>query len=115
MYGVFYSQILKIGERGFAHDGLHAASQSSFASTGGLCGVIEGKPFGEPASCPAFELLDHRVRVRTVVAENIGGLRGPRVDDQVLSRQSGELRTRLENERKSQVHGTEGRSRSDKV
>jgi hypothetical protein len=51
MYGVFHSQILKIGERGFAHDFFHSAGQSSFACTGGVCGFIEGKPFGESTSC----------------------------------------------------------------
>ena len=101
MYGVFHSQILKVGERGFAHDGFHSASQSSFACTGGLCGFIERKPFGESISCPAFELLNHRVGVREMVAENIGGLRGPRIHDQILSRQCGELRALLANERKS--------------
>src|SRR5262245_50092423 len=101
MYSVLHSQILKIGERGFAHDSFHSSSQSSFACAGGLCGLIEGKPFGESTPCPAFELLDHRVGVRKMVGENIGGLRGPRIHDQILSRQCGELRALLSNERKS--------------
>ncbi len=114
MYGVFHSQILKIGERGFAHDGFHPASQRSFACAGGLCSFIEGKPFGESTSCPAFELLDHRIGVREMVAENIGGLRRPPIHDQILPRQRGELRAFLSNERKRQVHMTERRARGDK-
>src|SRR5215510_14231705 len=101
MYGVLHSQILKIGQRGFAHNGFQSASQSSFACTRGLRGFIEGKSLSESTSCPAFELLDHRVGVREMVAENIGGLSGPRIHDQILSGQCGELRALLSNERKS--------------
>jgi hypothetical protein len=114
MYGVFHTQILKIGERRFAHDSFHSASQSSFARTSGFCGFIEGKPFGKSTSCPAFELLDHRVGMREVVAENIGGLRGSRIHDQILCRECGELRAFLPNERESQIHMTECRARGDK-
>src|SRR5262245_39055187 len=92
MYGLFHSQVLKLGSRRFTHDRLHAATQSSFACDGGMSGFVQRKPLCESTSCPTFELLDHRVGVREMVAENIGGLRGPRIHDQMLCRQCGELR-----------------------
>src|SRR5215813_7826726 len=106
MYGMLHPQILKIGEGRFAHNRFHSASQSSLACTGSFCSFIEGKPFRKPASCPAFEFLDYRIGVREMVTEDISGLRGPGIHDQILCGQCGELRALLSNERKSQVHMT---------
>ena len=114
VYGAFHSQVLEIAQRGFAHDRFHSASQGSFACTRGFCRFIQRKSFSEATSRPAFELLNHRVGMREMVVENIGGLRGSPVHDQILSRQCRELGALLTDERKSQVHMTQRCARSYK-
>jgi len=74
MHGAFDAQLLKIREWRLPHNGLHAASEGSLARPGGCRGIVERKPMRKPASCPALEPLDERIRVGKMIGEDIGGL-----------------------------------------
>ena len=57
----------------------------------------------KPASGPPLETLDHGVRVRKMIGENISGLRRPWIYHQIFCRQRGESRALLPDEAQGQV------------
>lgn len=107
VHRALHAQLLEIRQGRLSEDGLHAASQCSSARSGGCRSVVERKSPLQTSARPALEALNEWIRVRQMIDENIGRLRGPRVHHQIFCRQGRKPGAFLPDEPQGQVHMTQ--------
>lgn len=79
----FDAQVLEIGERGFAEHRFAAALQCAGAGRQRAGGILQREALLEMAARPASEAQDQGIRLRQVIGDDVGRLRGADVGEQV--------------------------------
>ena len=103
----FDPQTLKIRQRRLPQYGVHAARECPLAGCDRFRRFAQGEPVRESGAGPSFETFHQGIVVNEMIAQDVRGLRRPRVDDQVFRCQVREFWTVLPNQPERQIHVTQ--------
>src|SRR5262245_60939222 len=91
---------------------MHVPRECSLAGSNCPGCIVQGESVLQSRAGPIFETLHNRIRMDEVIGQRIGGLRWPRVDDEVFRRQRSELWADSADDPQRKVHMAQRSSRS---